>query len=262
MKTSSLLFPLLALAFFGCHQDQVDKKATQIDYYVDSFENGQGFTPQTKVVYDYLSSGLVNQYTVYSYNTTTKAMVPQRYFTFAYSGTQVSTVKGFLTDATSPYVAYAYEYLPNGNTSKITETNTASGVNSEASFSYTNDDSVTVSFVYSNGEGFAYGFNYANGNVRKDRTTKASQVCSEGEYTYDQHLNPFKNLGYIDYGLTTLSANNRLTEKVNYVGCAFPSLIPESYSYEYNAAGYPTTATTTYKSTSASLKSKREFFYK
>ncbi len=56
------------------------------------------------------------------------------------------------------------------------------------------------------------------------------------------------------YILFNLSFNNKLTENVNYVNCAFPSLIPESFEYEYNAEGYPTVATTTYKTGNAAKK--------
>jgi len=49
---------------------------------------------------------------------------------------------------------------------------------------------------------------------------------------------------------------------VNHVACAFPSLVPESYVYEYDEDGYPTVVTTFYKSGSPSAKSRKELFYK
>jgi hypothetical protein len=99
-----------------------------------------------------------------------------------------------------------------------------------------------------------------DGNVITDKTTRGSQLCSDGQYTYDDHINPFKNLGYTDYLLTNVSMNNKLSESVNHVNCAFPSFIPESYSYQYNDGGYPTLITTLYKS--GALVSTKEIFYK
>jgi hypothetical protein len=50
--------------------------------------------------------------------------------------------------------------------------------------------------------------------------------CVAMAYTYDDGINPFKNLGYTDYLLTNLSAKNKLSENTNYINCAFPSFIP------------------------------------
>ncbi len=104
------------------------------------------------------------------------------------------------------------------------------------------------SYTFSNGGSFEYEFNMSGGNVVTDKTTRGSQLCSDGQYTYDDGINPFKNLGYTDYLLTNLSANNKLSENTNYINCSFPSFIPESYSYEYDDRGYPTLITTFYKS--------------
>lgn len=77
-----------------------------------------------------------------------------------------------------------------------------------------------------------------------DRTTRGLQLCGDGHYTYDNDINPFSNFGYTDYLLTNLSINNKLSENVNYINCAFPSFIPSSRSYAYNDSGYPTLITT------------------
>ena len=116
--------------------------------------------------------------------------------------------------------------------------------------------------LFSNGGSFEYEFHMSDGNVVTDKTTRGSQVCSDGQYTYDDHINPFKNLGYTDYLLTNLSANNKLSEDINHINCSFPSFIPESYSYEYDDRGYPTLITTFYKSGSTVTRSQMEIFYK
>ena len=95
-----------------------------------------------------------------------------------------------------------------------------------------------------------------------DKTTRGSQLCSDGQYAYDDRINPFKNLGYTDYLLTNVSANNKVSENINHINCSFPSFIPESYTYEYNDLGYPTLITTHYKSGSTVVRSQKEIFYK
>ena len=174
--------------------------------------------------------------------------------------TQVSKINGYLPDVPNPYLEQTYEYFPDGRVSKIKETNGSTGLNSEANFVY--DDahqSTKVFYTFSNGGSFEYEFNMSGGNVVTDKTTRGSQLCSDGQYTYDDGINPFKDLGYTDYLLTNLSANNKLSENTNYVNCAFPSFIPESYSYEYDDRGYPTLITTFYKSAATYQKSKGNF---
>ena len=239
-----------------------DKKV-QLDYYIESYKIADlGFDPQLKVVYEYNENGSLRKYTVFGYNPTTKSIEEQRYFVFSYTSNKVEYIKGYLPQVTDPYVEYAYQYFPIGDVSKIKEKNYSSGINSEADFTYTDNGTVKVLYTFSNGGAFGYELNYTGGNALTDKTTRASQLCSDGKYTYDKYKNPFKELGYVDYLFINQSANNNnmLTTTINYVGCAFPSFIPESYAYEYNSNGYPIAATTGYKNSVA--RSKKEFFYK
>ncbi len=240
---------------------EVVKKKNKLDYYIESYNIGDlGFDPALKVVYEYNEVGNLRKYTILSYNPNTKLMEEQRNFVFSYSGSRVEFIKGYLPNGNDPYVEYSYQYLLSGDVSKIMETNHSNGINSKADFTYAENGNVKISYAFSNGGAFEYEFNQAGGNVLTDKTTRGTELCSSGQYTYDQHKNPFKELGHVDYLLTNLSVNNRLKEDVNYVNCSFPSFIPESYTYEYNDNGYPISGTTYYKNSLA--KSKKEFFYK
>jgi len=260
-KHSAYLFLIFILV--GCHsEDPVIAHEPKLDYYVESYDFPDlGFQPALKVTYEYNSSGKLNKSRVLSYNPDLKSFHELRYLDFIYSDNALSKILGYLPDETNPYLEDTYEYLPDGRVSKIKETNTSIGINSEANFAYDQtNQSTKVSYTFSNGGSFEYEFFVSDGNVVTDKTTRGSQLCSDGRYTYDDGINPFNNLGYIDYLLTNLSANNKLTENTNYINCAFPSFRPESYSYEYNDRGYPTLITTFYKS--GTLVSRKEIFYK
>lgn len=263
MKIFSHVLMLLGFLFLAsCDENDVQIKEPRLACYIESYEiPGLGFQPQLKIVYQYDGSGRVERYTVSGYDPATELMTEQRYFDFSYTSGKVLGIKGYLPGKSSPYVEYVYVYLTDGNVSRIFEHNYATGINSEVEFLYSQNDTIHVSYTFSNGGFFEYEFDYATGNIMADRTTKGTQICSEGEYTYDQKKNPFSELGYVDYLLTNLSRNNKLTENVSYTACAFPTLIPESYSYEYNDDGYPVTATTLYKSGGSLTMSKKEFFY-
>jgi hypothetical protein len=250
----------------ACEEDELPLAAGEqkLDYYLESYDiDGLGFDPQLKVAYEYNNNGRVSKYTLSSYNPDTGSLEDLRYFVFLYQNGQVDKISGYLPKKSIPYVVYTYAYLPDGNVSNIIEKNSDTGINSEAIFSYNQPgNSLKVAYTFSNGGSFEYEYFKDGGNINIDKTTKGSQLCSDGEYTYDQKVNPFNKLGYVDYLLTNVSANNKLTEKVNYVACAFPSLVPESYVYEYDANGYPTVVTTLYKSGSITPKSRKELFYK
>jgi hypothetical protein len=272
MKRSITVLTLFtALVLSSCHSDDPSVKAKnntpgqmKLDYYIESFEiPGAPSKPQTRVHYEYDNAGNLSRYTVYTYNDTLAVFEPQRHFVFNYLDGKVDKIQAFPANSGTPNLKYQYQYLPDARVSKITENNISAGVNSEANFSYNEtNDTIRVSYTYSNGGSFQYEVRYDHENVKSDKTTHGAELCSDGSYTYDQHSNPFKDLGYVDYLLINLSANNKLTENVNYVACAFPSLVPEAYEYEYNEDGYPSVATTYYKSSSIQTKSVRKFFYK
>jgi hypothetical protein len=259
-KLGYALFVTLLMA--ACEDDETSNPSGKLDYYIESYDiagSGLEFTPQSKITYQYKGDKL-SRYTVFSYSPDSKSFVKQRHFDFTYVNDQVDKIKGYSPDAGSHYIEYSYAYLPDARIFKITENNSGTGINSEASFAYNDiDESVKVVYSFSNGGSFEYSFFYGNGNIENDKTTRGADLCNDGVYTYDDQKNPFNNLGYVDYFLNHLSVNNKLTENINYVGCSFPSFVPESYSYEYNNEGYPTLATTFFEGGS---KSEKKFFYR
>ena len=262
IKSSLPFLALMTIVLTSCDNDQVLLREPRLQYYIEHFNvEGLEFEPQLKVTYEYNWDGKVRRYKVLSYNPDTKSLEEQRRFNFTWSNGKLVHLKGYLPGKSAPYIEYEYTYQPDGNVSRITEDNHGAGISSSATFDYAEDGTVKVSYDFSNGGAFQYEFDIATGNILSDKTTRGAQLCSTGEYTYDDQKNPFHDLGYIDYFLSNLSSNNKLTENVNYVGCAFPTLIAESYSYEYDDRGYPVSATTTYKSDGSLKQSRKDFVY-
>jgi hypothetical protein len=260
---STVLFATL-LINNSCSDEEISvspNTSRKLDYYIESYQlSDLGFEPQMKVVYEYDDSGKLSKYTVFGYNPASNALEELRHFDFTYIDGKVDKIKVFLVNAETPDIEDSYEYLTNGKISKITEKNFAAGVNSDVNFNYDEANKIVANYTFSNGGSFQYEISSISGNIVSDKTTNGSELCNNGTYTYDAKVNPFSKLGYIDYSISNFSENNKLTESVNYVGCAFPSLVAESYSYEYDDAGYPTLATTIYKNKAG--KSQRKFYYK
>ena len=262
MKLLVVLLFLVCL-ILGCKDDDVTPKVITLDYYEETFDiPGLEFQPQNKTVYDYDFEGKLTRSTFFSFDPNVESMVEQRRYLFSYVDGKVDKIDGFLTNSTSPYLEYSYQYA-DSRVTKITESNHSADVDSEATFSYPSANVVNVAYQFSNGGSFNYEMTIEGNNIHMDKTTRGSQLCSNGEYTYDQHPNPFNALGYVDYSLTNVSVNNKLTENVSYVGCAFPNLKPESFEYVYNSDGYPSEMTTRYAAVNGVVpKSTKRFFYR
>jgi hypothetical protein len=229
--------------------------AKKVSHYISYFEmpdtvnTGNTYmAPQYKIAYQYNAQGKVEKMEHYAYSLKTIQFTLERYALFTYALGKVEKITHYFSNTGQMFMEYAYQYQISGLVSKITEKNINAGVNSEVNFSYNYTDRVlNAAYTYSNGQGFQYEFFYNRGNITSEKTTRWSQLCSEGGYTYDKNINPLKHLGYVDYLLRDYSVNNKLTEDIQYKGCAFPTLIPETYSYEYDAQGYPTIAKTFFK---------------
>ena len=223
-----------------------------------SFEYLEGpnntFPIQSRTEYEYNDAGKIERMTFYeNYSTDSTAKIPSRYRVFTYPGGTggPSKITEYLAPSNIITFEDTYEYGVDGTLLRITEVR--AGINGpitgvmSLTYDATNTQGI-ASYQYSNGSGFDYSFDYFLKNIVDDKTTKAGELCNQGAYSYDRNINPFKHMGYVSFVLDNYSANNKVTEDVNYLACAFPTLIPESYTFEYDNMGYPTKKITHYKS--------------
>jgi hypothetical protein len=221
------------------------------------------FEPESKTEYQYGASGKIEKIIYSSHSLAASTFVPQQYFKFAYDGNHVIEITGYESGTDLMTVQTFYSYGFDGNLTDMLQKNYSAQVNGNVHLSYLSNSVVKAEYKFSNGGSFEYEFSNPWKSVTADKTTKGNEVCNVGVYTNDKNINPFKQLGYIDFTFRDYSINNRLTENVNYLGCAFPSLMPESYSYEYNVYGYPTSQIKYYKKNSAGVqaRSQTKYFY-
>lgn len=221
--------------------------------------NGQIITePNSKVEYQYNGarvSGIKN----YLWVTESNTFVVQTTSEFLYQGNVLQKIITRDANDVNNYFEDNYTYDTDGNVVHI-QHKPATGVTTDVDLTYAaGGRSVKAAYKFSNGGAFDYEVVKESGNVTSDKTTRFSELCSTASYTYDKNVNPLAHLGYVDYLFRNYSIGNRLTEDANYVGCAFPSLVAESYSYVYDADGYPLKQETTYKKTG--VKTLVEFDY-
>ncbi|HEV8514779.1 MAG TPA: hypothetical protein VGQ59_15955 [Cyclobacteriaceae bacterium] len=224
-------------------------KAKKLLSYVTSMEvndanSGKVYQPQSRESFTY--DGDLIQYIHHeTYNLQTLQFEETSLDALSYNGKKVSKIVTTLNG--QPYAEYRYEY---GVVNKIFETlHFDNDLVWTVTFTNNYDSSkVSVDYSLSNGNSFSYGFDVSYKNIVSDKTIQSSQVCNQGNYTYDKNINPFRHLGYVDFNLQNWSANNKLTEHVDYLACGFPSLIPLASIYTYDQDGYPIKKITKYKS--------------
>lgn len=215
---------------------------------------------QSRIEYKYNSEGKIERMTVYeNYSTDSSAQVPTRYTVFSYDGSTaaISRLTEYYAPANFKSKEDSYEYGVEGSLIKITEANYAANLTATMALSFNaTNGNAKAAYQFSNGIGFDYDFVDSLKNIVSDQTIKESSLCNKGIYAYDRNINPFKHLGYVSFELNNYSANNRVTEKVDYMACGFPVLNPESYEYQYDDLGYPTKMVTHYKGTTAVTATK------
>jgi hypothetical protein len=221
--------------------------------------NGQTITePNSKTEYEYTDrriSGIKS----YVWAADSKSFVIQTTSEFLFVGNKLQQI--VTRDASDPsnHLEDNYTYTAEGNLSHIQHKPTG-GVTVDVDLVYSDGGrSTRAVYKFSNGSSFEYELLTQFGSNRSDKTTRYGELCSTGSYTYDKNVNPLAHMEYTDYLFRNYSISNRITENVDYIGCAFPSLVAESYAYDYDEDGYPLRQETRYKSTS--VKSSVEYTY-
>jgi hypothetical protein len=204
---------------------------------------GTVYQPEYGVAYMYKANGHIESIHHEIYNAELSQFEESHIETFIYQDNAVSKI--IATRKGKPFSELNYTY---GIQNRIVEKNSNSGITTTQLFAMDSlNKNAVVRYESSNGQSFLYNFDFNYNNIIKDKTTKAGQRCSDGVYAYDKNINPFRQLGYIDFNLQNWSVNNKLTEHVHFVACSFPTLIPVSHEYIYDNEGYPLRKITTYK---------------
>jgi hypothetical protein len=106
---------------------------------------------------------------------------------------------------------------------------------------------INLSYYFGNNATMNYTMKFQGGNKVSDAARTSAGHGEGGTYTYDHNINPYVHMSWPDLYLSHESRNNVVSQQKSYGG-AYPSGDPYNFEYQYDAEGYPTTKTTTYKS--------------
>jgi hypothetical protein len=259
MKSTFFLLAITLVLMQACQKADVIPSIPKLKSVTSFIEKNSAFRELDKTVYEY-DNGSVPVRSSYSTFDVLSGTFVQ------FSETDYHYTNGRLADMEQRLVDYGqikttrYEYK-NNTVSKIF---VSGDVSTTVAISY-KGDTVQAFYSLSNGRFFTYKFSSAaSGNVQFERTIDDSnRLASEVTHDFDDKVNPYSLLGFVDPYFTNYSRNNKLKTSSHYY-TSFPTSVPVSYEYEYDARSLPLSVITTYVSypnggTSAKLKVVYEY---
>jgi hypothetical protein len=209
---------------------------------VNLSNNSGGFSPGSRTVFEYSTSGLLDQEKYYYYDVTIKDYVLSTTATFTHSDGKVFKISQ-RNEESGHVVTTIYSYT-DGKPSMI---DIDDGIDTEITIDY-QGDTIQALYEKSNGRFFTYRFSTAGGNIGFEKIIDDSNVVSSKvSNEFDSGLNPYSLLNFIDPFFNNFSKNNKAKATSQYFTHQ-PEAVASSFEYEYNAINFPTKQITTYTS--------------
>jgi hypothetical protein len=253
MKHAWITLGTVLLLAAACHSDNPEpapaadlpKLRTVTTY----FRNGQGeFSPSMMATYFYGVDGRFERSEGLIFNTSTSEFKPYSKTALTYNESgRVSRLEAAVT-GTSVKEIVQYQYDNTGRVTHMSVDESGAIPDVEISVTYEPGDTLKAFYQYSNGDSFTYKAFVNNGNIAYEKTiTNDNRLSSESANHFDDHVNPYNALGYLDPLFSSYSKNNKMSVATEvYIGT--PEGKPEFYDYTYNEAGLPLTQLITLKS--------------
>ena len=217
------------------------------------------FPIESRTEYTYSDNGQVKRISYFNdFSSDSASNAPSRYDLFTYDNNgNLSKLTSYDVRTNTTTTEDTYQYGIDNDVVRITEANYSAALTATLDLTVdTQAQQTTAIYQYSNGRGIQYRFKSSWKNLVSSSESNGEELCNTGAFTYDRNINPFRHLDYTSFYLSNNSINNTLTEDVDFIGCAFPTLIPLSYEYKYDDMGYPTEKITHYKNITATSVTK------
>lgn len=169
---------------------------------------------------------------------------------FHYSGSTLEKIIR-LDEKNNESRSTSFSYNATGKVSGIVET--ANGIRTTASVSHYHSTETGLTetgfeYAYShNTIGMRYYQRYYKGNVLSDNSNTTHHNTETGQYQYDNNINPYAHMGWLNLFLSNQSKNNLIRQSKSYQN-SYPVAVAYEFNYKYDAEGYPVELVRHYKS--------------
>lgn len=225
---------------------QAKKLKSELNYIL---VNGS-YKPDTKMVFNYQDNGRLSEIQYFARKQDNSIYMAKRE-EFQYSNNQLQKISGY--DEFNRYSGFtSFAYNTAGKVNRIVE-EASTGVQTVGLVDYyyspvTRLTEIQFSFSYShNSIGMNYYQRYADGNRISDNSNTSNQSTETGQYDYDSNINPYAHIGWLNLFLSHSSKNNVIRQQKSFYG-NYPMAVAYSFSYKYDADGYPVELVRQYKS--------------
>ncbi|ULQ52708.1 hypothetical protein [Flavihumibacter fluvii] len=210
--------------------------------------NGK-YVAESKTSYFYNGSNQlekINYYKKRPDNTPYLAM----YDDFKYNNNQVDKITRF-DESNNSVGSTTFTYNELGKVAGIRES--FQNVQTEVSAVHneipgTNLYGVELQYRYSNtSNGMRYYQRYVAGNLMEDNSVTDNYSTEVGVYTFDNNINPYIHIGWLDLFLSNQSKNNMTSKVKSYYG-NYPIVVEYGLIYKYDTEGYPIELVKSYRS--------------
>lgn len=225
---------------------QAKKLKTELVY---TLVNGF-YKPETQTTFSYGTDNKLSEINYYAKRQDNSVYLSKKEV-FQYAGGQLQQINQFDENSTAAGFT-SFEYSTSGKISKVVNQD-GSGIRTTGMATYhytpaTDMTEVKIRYSYShNSIVMDYFQRYRQGNMISDNSVTSVNNTENGQYMYDNAINPFAHTGRYDLFFYGRSKNNILHEEKTYFG-NYPQAVVYSYTYRYDEEGYPVEVLKNYKS--------------
>ncbi len=165
---------------------------------------------------------------------------------FEYTGSNVQKITRF-DEKNEVMNSTSFTYDAQGKIINMVKQENGTQTTARVEYFYYAKSEVTIHYDFPGAMDMDYYSDYSGGNTVASTAKRTNGDTELGTYEYDFNINPYRHMNWPDLFLSHAAKNNLVLQRKQYM-YSFPTNEPYSFSYTYDADGYPTSLITKFKS--------------
>jgi YD repeat-containing protein len=224
---------LLLLAQCSSDDDQpvVEKQPRLVSVTMSMQRSDGTFRPGYIRTFVYSSSGRLEREEYATYESEEQQFHILWTDRFTYSGKKVTQIDRMYAETVrTGSTQYTYD-----NQGRVTAIHVDDDTKTDVTVTYEAGDTINALYEQGNGRWFRFRMAMSGDNLVYGKTIDDSQrLANETYYQYDENVNPYSLLGYMDMFFEYASHNNRIVQSSTYYTPQQPNSVPYAHAYTYN----------------------------
>lgn len=171
---------------------------------------------------------------------------------FEYSGSRVQKITRYDEQAKKDISITSFTYDNQGRVIRIVKEENGDKTTANVGYYVFSRPEIKIDYDFPGSLDMNYYTTYYRGNIFTSSALSTNGNTERGDYEYDFNINPYKHMNWPDLYLSHFSKNNITVQRKQYYG-SYPVNEPYSFSYTYDAEGYPISMIKNFKSYTTGL---------